>query len=224
MSVLIEHIPHIVIAVIMFGVALYLFLENVRSPPEEDTEEGITEQTVRDWYTERARYAQRRVRASVAGPALLLLAVILAATATGILLYADNLASVSRGELIVIAHCVAGVGVLAVFIVKQRRAGRGRLMSAVRHGRMIDVASSTIAMSVLLPLTATGILAILFPSASGISANLHLLTAAWFAAVIVLHLRRYLVGTVRTWRPRRASEQGSTDEAGPLTVTRPVGR
>jgi hypothetical protein len=200
MSVLIEHIPHIVITVIMFIVALSLWLENVRSPPEE---EGV--EAVETWIAERDRYARRRVRPAVAGPALLLLVVIVAATGTGAWLYAINLASASRTAAIVIAHCVLGVAVLLVFLRKQRRTGKGRVMSAVRHGRMIDVASSTVSLSLLIPLTITGILAIFFPKASGISANLHFLIAAWWTILIVLHLRRYLLATVRTWRARRVA-------------------
>lgn len=218
MRVLIEHIPHIVIAVIMFLVAGWLWLENVRSPPEEDGEQAVV-----DWIADRQRYARRRVRPAVAGLALLLLALIVAASATGAWLYTENLAKSPRSTLIIIAHCVAGFAVLAVFWRKHRRTGKSHLMSAVRHGRLLEAASSAVSLGLLVPLTLTGVLAIVFPKPSGISVNLHLLVAVWWVILIAVHLRQYLLASVRAWRARRALVPGiAAVVVEPVISSRPI--
>jgi hypothetical protein len=92
-----------------------------------------------------------------------------------------------------------GFSVLALLLVayKLKALGGARLRLAVTGQRVSDLLSLVLG-ALLAPLLITGIVLLIAPSTGSFTAYLHLVGSAWWTAMLVWHLWRYMAPAVRS--------------------------
>ncbi len=234
-----EHLLHIVPGLIVLtgiGWALYVW---VAEPPRGDGERER-------WLSARERRrAERRdgdVDPRIARRGLIALIPLIAAAATGGVVYGIELAGSSPGAGIAWIH--AGVATLATLLVAMKLAevGMRRIRSGLRPGIVAQTLASLALAALMPPLLITGVILLVDPSAGSFSAYAHLIASGWWTLLLAAHLRRYLaralrdVNNLRTaspslhaaFGPKGPNRQtlgagGLAGEAGPgLTSQRPA--
>ncbi len=190
-----EHLLHIVPALIVLtgiGWALYVW---VAEPPRGDGERER-------WLSARERRrAERRdgdVDPRVARRGLIALVPLIAAAATGGVVYGIELARSSPGAGIAWIH--AGVATLATLLVAMKLAevGRRRIRSGLRPGIIGQTLASLALAALMPPLLVTGVILLVDPSAGSFSAYAHLIASGWWTLLLAVHLRRYLARALST--------------------------
>jgi hypothetical protein len=127
---------------------------------------------------------------------LVALAPLLGAVATGAVLYGLDVGRDHAGAGVIWTH--VGFSILAVLLVgyKLKALGGVRLRLAITGRRLVDVLSLVLG-ALLVPLLVTGIALLIAPSTGSFMAYLHLVAAAWWTAMLVWHLWRYMAPAVR---------------------------
>lgn len=141
--------------------------------------------------------APRRVARPIARRALLALAPLIGAVATGAVLYGLDVGRDRAGAGVIWSH--VGFSILAMLLVgyKLKALGRARLRHAFSSQRLSDMLSLVLG-ALLVPLLITGIVLLIAPSTGSFMAYLHLVGAAWWTAMLVWHLWRYMAPAVRS--------------------------
>src|SRR6185437_1621874 len=139
----------------------------------------------------------RRVKGTVARRALLALAPLLGAVATGAVLYGLDVGRDRPSAGVIWSH--VGFSVLALLLVayKLKALGGTRLRHAIRAQRLSDILSLVLG-ALLVPLLITGIMLLVAPSTGSFTAYLHLVGSAWWTAMLVWHLWRYMAPALRS--------------------------
>jgi hypothetical protein len=184
-KLLATHWPHIGFVVI--GVAAFFWTAYRKAP------DGAP---VRAAPVSASPPAARTAPASVARRALIALGPLLAALATGAILYGMNVGNGPVPGTLIWGH--AGVSVLALLLVAYKLANvRGKaIRRALRVRRLPEVLA--IGLGVLfVPLLVTGIQLLLAPTGDSFAAYAHLVSSAWWTALLLWHLRRYVGASLR---------------------------
>ena len=155
--------------------------------------------------------APRRVAQPIARRALLALAPLIGAVATGAVLYGLDVGRDHAGAGVIWSH--VGFSILAMLLVgyKLKALGGARLRHAFSSQRLSDMLSLVLG-ALLVPLLITGIVLLIAPGTGSFMAYLHLVGAAWWTAMLVWHLWRYMAPAVRSagaGAPAVASEYAS---------------
>jgi hypothetical protein len=158
------------------------------------------------------------VRRSVARRGLLALGPLLAAVATGAVLY--GLDVTGRGVPGAVIWIHSGISLLALLLVayKVGDLGIARIRGGFSRDRLPELVS--VILGVLsVPLLATGIGLLFAPSTSSFFAYSHLVSAAWWTGLLVWHLRRYVGASLRAaLRPQRAQAPAAVPPASVRVV------
>ena len=140
---------------------------------------------------------RRVVGRGVARRGLAALAPLIGAVATGAVLYGLDVGRDHAGAAAIWSH--VGFSILAMLLVgyKLRALGGVRLRLAITGQRLADMLSLVLG-ALLVPLLITGVALLIAPSAGSFMAYLHLVAAAWWTAMLVWHLWRYMAPAVRS--------------------------
>ena len=132
------------------------------------------------------------------------LAPLIGAVATGAVLYGLDVGRDHAGAGVIWTH--VGFSILAMLLVgyKLKALGGLRLRHAITGQRLADVLSLTLG-ALLVPLLITGVVLLIAPGTGSFMAYLHLVAAAWWTAMLVWHLWRYMAPAVRSAAGRVAS-------------------
>jgi hypothetical protein len=132
----------------------------------------------------------------VARRALLALGPLLAALATGAVLYGMNLAGGALPGAVIWGH--TGVSLLALLLVGYKLASmRGkRILRALSLRRFSELVSVALA-ALLVPILISGVDLLVTPSGGSFAAYSHLVASAWWTGLLLWHLRRYVGASVR---------------------------
>ena len=182
----VQHLPHL--AFVVVGVIAYFWV-GFRHRGEGSHET----RTVAS-----GGVAPRRVVArGVARRGLAALAPLVGAVATGAVLYGLDVGRDHAGAAAIWSH--VGFSILAMLLVgyKLRALGDVRLRLAITGQRLADVLSLVLG-ALLVPLLITGVALLIAPSTGSFMAYLHLVAAAWWTAMLVWHLWRYMAPAVRS--------------------------
>jgi hypothetical protein len=187
-KVLAQHGPHFGFLVV--GVAAFLWFAyrpertETRSPAE-----GVAVPTPAP--------APAAVRSSVARRGLVALGPLVATVATGAILYGIDVAGDAPPGAVIWAH--SGISALALLLVVYKVAdlGLARIRRAFSRRHMHELVSIVLA-ALSVPLLVTGVALLVSPSTGSVTAYLHLISSAWWTGLMVWHLRRYLVASLRS--------------------------
>jgi hypothetical protein len=180
----VEHLPHL--AFVAVGVVAYFWVGFRHRGEGSDETRAVAS----------GGAAARRVGPGVARRALVALAPLLGAVATGAVLYGLDVGRDHAGAGVIWTH--VGFSILAVLLVgyKLKALGGVRLRLAITARRLADLLSLVLG-GLLVPLLITGIVLLMAPSTGSFMAYLHLVAAAWWTAMLVWHLWRYMAPAVR---------------------------
>jgi hypothetical protein len=189
----VQHLPHL--AFVVVGVIAYFWVGYRHRPGDADARPGQGRREPR--VVASAPTAARRVRRPVARRALVALAPLIGAVATGAVLYGLDVGRDRAGAGVIWSH--VGFSILALLLVgyKLKALGGTRLRHAFTSPRLSDVLSLVLG-ALLVPLLITGIVLLIAPSTGSFIAYLHLVTSAWWTAMLVWHLWRYMAPAVRS--------------------------
>jgi hypothetical protein len=181
----VQHLPHV--AFVLVGVIAYFWMGYRHRSDRPDPGPQVAS----------APSVPRRANGTVARRALLALAPLLGAVATGAVLYGLDVGRDRPGAGVIWSH--VGFSVLAMLLVgyKLKALGGVRLRRAITGQRLSDVLSLVLG-ALLVPLLITGIMLLVAPSTGSFTAYLHLVGGAWWTAMLVWHLWRYMAPAVRS--------------------------
>jgi cation transport ATPase len=182
------HIPHIVPVLVAFAFLGRLALVVADQPPVH-----LDEAAVNDWRiarTERAR--TRRVRRSTSRIGLIALLPLLAATASGLVLYTFALDGHRPSALFSWSHALISLVALALVAWKLVDSGLERLRRGFEAHRLLTEGASLVLAALGVPLLATGAWLLAEPSDGSFASNVHLVASVWWVALFGMHLFRYL--------------------------------
>jgi len=192
-KVLAQHWPHFGFLVIGVGVFLW-----VAYRPDRGSERSRVEDVPAP------APAPTAVRSSVARRGLLALGPLLATVATGAILYGIDVAGDAPPGAVIWVH--SGISALALLLVlyKVGDLGVARIRRAFSRQHLHEVVSIVLA-ALSVPLLLTGVALLISPGTGSVTAYLHLISSAWWTGLMVWHLRRYLVASLRAalGRPAR---------------------
>jgi hypothetical protein len=185
-KVLAQHWPHLGIVVI--GVFAFLWAAYRPEHSDEPASAPISDQELAP--------APQNVRRSTARRGMLALGPLLATVATGAILYGLDVGGSSLPGAVIWVH--AGISTLAALLVTYKVADLGwaRIARALRRAHLHELVSIVLAL-LGLPLAVSGFALLLDPSTGSFMAYLHLISSAWWTALMVWHLRRYLRPSLR---------------------------
>ncbi|HEU0316897.1 MAG TPA: hypothetical protein VFR49_06180, partial [Solirubrobacteraceae bacterium] len=209
----VQHIPHIIPVVVVWGILIRFWLTQRRLERAEATGSVVAAAIP----VSSARSAPP-VRRSVALRGLLALGPLVGALATGLVIYALNLGRGHAGAAAIWIH--VGIALLAMLLVGYKIAdvGRKRLREAVTVPRAWRTGGSIVLLALWVPLLASGVALLVAPSGSSFTAYAHLIASVWWTALLLWHLRRYLVratSVVLFDRPRRGGPAPAAVRPGP---------
>ena len=193
-SSLLLHLPHIVLVVGGVGVAVWFWSRQppAKRAPSEDA----------GWQAEADRDTEerRRIRSSVAGRGLIALGPLIAAVATGAVLYGIDVTGGRPGGAAVWTHTGVSLLVVLLAVYKLAEVGLEPLREGLSPRRLFSAGASLLFTLLLVPLTITGVALLLSPSSASFAAYAHLVSSAWWTVLLLWHLQRYLAGSVATLR------------------------
>jgi hypothetical protein len=182
------HIPHIVPVLVAFAFLGRLALVVADQPPVH-----LDESAVDDWRSARAERAHaRRVRRSTSRIGLIALLPLLAATASGLVLYTFALDNHRPSALFSWSHSLISVIAVALVSWKLVDSGVERLRRGFDVHRLLIEGASLMLTALGLPLLVTGAWLLAEPSDGSFASNVHLVASVWWVALFGLHLFRYL--------------------------------
>lgn len=152
--------------------------------------------------------APGHVRRSVARRGLLALGPLLAAVATGGVLYAISAGNTRAPGAVIWGH--SGISALALLLVVYKVAdlGSSRLRVAFTRQRLTELVSVALGL-VSVPVAVTGVALLFAPSSQSFMAYTHLISSVWWTGLLGWHLRRYLGPSLRAvLRPASADGRG----------------
>ena len=189
----VAHLPHV--AFVAVGVIAYFWMGYRHRPRDGAPDRGLGRREAR--VVASAATAPRRVRRPVARRALLALAPLIGAVATGAVLYGLDVGRDRAGDGVIWIH--VGFSVLALLLVgfKLKALGGARLRHAFTSQRLSDLLSLVLG-ALLVPLLITGIVLLVAPSTGSFTAYLHLVAGAWWTAMLAWHLWRYMAPALRS--------------------------
>jgi hypothetical protein len=153
----------------------------------------LDESAVDDWRTARAERARaRRVRRSTSRIGLIALLPLLAATASGLVLYTFALDDQRPSALFSWSHSVISVIALVLVTWKLADSGVERLRRGLDVHRLLTEGASLVLAALGVPLLVTGAWLLAEPSDGSFASNVHLVASVWWVALFGLHLFRYL--------------------------------
>jgi hypothetical protein len=193
-KVLAQHWPHFGFLVI--GVGVFLF---VAYRPERDAARSPVEEMLEP----APAPAPAAVRPSVARRGVLALGPLLATVATGAILYGIDVAGDAPPGAVIWVH--SGISALALLLVVYKVAdlGLARIRRTFSRQHLHEVVSIVLA-ALSVPLLVTGVALLVSPGTGSAMAYLHLISSAWWTGLMVWHLRRYLVASLRSAFGRRS--------------------
>ena len=182
---LVQHLPHL--AFVGVGVIAYFWVGFRHRGDGSDETRAVASGGV----------GARHVRRGVARRGLVALAPLLGAVATGAVLYGLDVGRDHAGAGVVWTH--VGFSILAMLLVgyKLKALGGARLRLAITGQRLADLLSLVLG-ALLAPLLITGVALLIEPSTGSFTAYLHLVAAAWWTAMLVWHLWRYMAPAMRS--------------------------
>jgi hypothetical protein len=196
------HIPHIVPVLVAFAFLGRLAVVVADQPPVH-----LDEAAVDDWRLARAERARaRRVRRSTSRIGMLSLLPLLAATATGLVLYSFALNDDRPSRLLTWSHAALSVAALALIAWKLADGGVERLRRGLDPRRALTEGASLVLAALGLPLLVTGAWLLAAPSDSSFSSNVHLVASVWWMLLLGAHLFRYLGRAIDAALRDRSSE------------------
>jgi hypothetical protein len=182
------HIPHIVPVLVAFAFLGRLALVVADQPPVH-----LDESAVDAWRRSRADRARaRRVRRSTSRIGLLALVPLIAATASGLVLYTFALDGRRPSSAFSWAHAIVSVVALLFVAWKLVDAGTARLRRGLDLHRALSEGASLLLAALGIPLIVTGVWLLAVPSDGSFASNVHLVASVWWVALFGLHLLRYL--------------------------------
>jgi hypothetical protein len=196
----VRHLPHIIPAVAGFLVVVWLWVADARAKARGG---GATDAAALPLSSPRPAAVRRLpgpVRLSAARRGVLLLGPILAAAATGAVIYGIDLGTGAPGRGLAWLHSGFGVLVFLLAGYKLADADPARLRTGWRIGRVLETGGSLALAVLLVPLLITGVVLLFAPSDASFSAYAHLVAAAWWTVLVLWHLWRYLARAVRSVR------------------------
>jgi hypothetical protein len=193
-NLLVAHLPHV--AFVLVGVIAYFWM-GYRHRAHDGAAGGGAPGQRREQRVAVPAPTSRRVRGSIARRALLALAPLLGAVATGAVLYGLDVGRDRPSAGVIWSH--VGFSILAMLLVgyKLKALGGTRLRHAFSSQRLSDMLSLVLG-ALLVPLLITGIVLLIAPSTGSFMAYLHLVGAAWWTAMLVWHLWRYMAPAMRS--------------------------
>ncbi|MCA1682943.1 MAG: hypothetical protein LC685_02970 [Actinobacteria bacterium] len=200
MRPLIQHIPHAVPVVIIWGILIRYWLVQRRleagrpaAAPSSAAPAATPAPVVPV-----ARTAPAPVRRSVALRGLAALGPLIGALGTGLVLYALNLSDGHAGPAAIWIH--VGISLLALLLVvyKVSEIGAARLRAGITRDRALRSGGSIILLALWVPLLVSGVALVIAPSAASFTAYAHLIASVWWTGLLLWHLRRYLARAART--------------------------
>jgi cation transport ATPase len=196
------HIPHIVPVLVAF-----LFLGRLALAVADQPPVHLDEAAVDDWRIARSERAlARRVRRSTSRIGLISLIPLLAATASGLVLYTFALDGNRPSTGFRWAHAIVSVIALALVGWKLLDSGLERLRRGLDLHRVLTEGASLVLAALGVPLLVTGVWLLAEPSDGSFTSNVHLVASVWWIALFGLHLLRYLGRAVDAALRDRSSE------------------
>jgi hypothetical protein len=222
MRALLVHWPHIVPVLLGFGTVVYLWVANRRwrldglhSLADPSADRGVVG---REESGPRAAGAGRvsslasispvravrpPVRREAARRGAIVLGPILAAIATGVVIYGIELTAAQPGRGLVWIHVGVSLLVCLLAVYKLADIDLARVRHLWRTGRALELVASALLGALLVPLLLSGILVLVSPSPASYFAYAHLIASAWWTLLVGWHLSRYLARSVGTLRSNR---------------------
>jgi hypothetical protein len=209
-QLLVTHWPHI--GFVLAGVAAFFWTAYRKGPEGARVEVAPVARSPR---------VAREVPLSVARRGLIALGPLLAAVATGAVLYGMNVGNSALPGALIWGH--VGVSLLALLLVAYKLANmRGkRIRSALRVRRLPDVLAIVLGV-LFIPLLVTGIQLLLAPRGGSFGAYAHLVSSAWWTGLLLWHLRRYVGASLRAVAGRTVEVPARTAEAPGSPVDAPA--
>jgi len=202
------HWPHLIFVVI--GVVVFLWSAYRPEGTELDDSPEV----------EAARPQRRQVKRTAARRGLLALGPLVAAVGTGAALYGIALAGASEPAAVIWVHSGISALALALVVYKVSDLGLARVRRAFTREGLPELVSIALAV-VSVPLAVTGIGLLVSPSTDSAFAYTHLISSAWWTGLLVWHLRRYLVPSLRAASRGRegspAAASSAAASASPLS-------
>lgn len=149
----------------------------------------------------------RGISRRLARRAGLALGPLLAALATGAVLYGTDVGGVAAPSALILVH--AGISTLALVLVVYKLADLGR--AGLRRALTGPALASAALGAASVPLLVTGIALIVAPGRGSFAAYAHLIASAWWTGLLLWHLRRYLGPSLRALRAQRAPSPRTAD-------------
>jgi hypothetical protein len=165
---LVHHLPHIVPAVAGFLVVVWLWVADARARARGGTSVDAAALPLARGRPMRARGPAAPVRLSAARRGVVLLGPIVAAVATGTVIYGIDLGTGSPGRGLAWLHAGFGVLVLLLTGYKLADADPARLRTGWRIGRVLETGGSLALAVLLVPLLITGVVLLAAPSDASI--------------------------------------------------------
>lgn len=196
------HIPHIVPVLVAFAFLGRLALVVADQPPVH-----LDESAVDEWRAARAERARaRRVRRSTSRIGLIALLPLLAATASGLVLYTFALDGNRPSPVFRWSHSLISLIALALVTWKLVDGGTERLRRGLDVHRLLTEGASLVLAALGAPLLVTGVLLLAEPSDGSFASNVHLVASVWWVALFGMHLFRYLGRSVDAALRDRSNE------------------
>jgi hypothetical protein len=197
------HIPHIIPVLVAFAFLGRLALVVADQPPVT-----LDESSVDAWRAARSERARgRRVRRSTSRIGLIALVPLIGAAATGLVLYTFALDGHHPSSTLSRVHAAISIIALALVGWKLADSGLARLRRGLDVHRLLTEGASLLLAALGLPLLATGVWLLIYPSEGSFASNAHLVASVWWVALFGFHLLRYLGRAVDAALRDRSSDE-----------------
>jgi len=209
-----QHWPHLIF--VALGVIVFLW---TAYRPERSDRHRVPSRSLPD--PPRAVPVPTSVRRSAARRGLLALGPLVGAVATGAILYGTDLGDSSIPGAVIWAH--SGIALLALLLVLYKLADlqRRRIRQAFSRQRLPELISLALG-ATSVPLLVTGVGLLLAPSTRSFTAYTHLISSAWWTALLLWHLRRYLKPSLRVARQPRPAVLPTSSRLPGITDASPL--
>jgi hypothetical protein len=191
MNILVQHIPHAIPVVAIWGLMIHYWLVQRRAgrDPSEPVAAAPAPAV--------AAPPTRAVRRSVAARGLLALGPLIGALGTGLVIYAVNLGQGHAAATAIWAH--VGLSLLALLLVAYKIAdiGLARIRASMHGASAWRAAGSLALLALWVPLLVSGVALLITPSEASFTAYAHLIASVWWTGLLIWHLRHYLARAVR---------------------------
>jgi hypothetical protein len=187
---LVIHLPHLLPPALAFVFLARLGIWAADQPPQQ-----LEDDEADAWRAEREarRAANRRpVRRRVALAGVLALTPAFAAIVTGLVIYTFNIRDDRPSSTLIWVHTALSVAAIVLTTWKALSLGGRRLRRDLTLRQPQAGLSSLVLLGFGVPLTATGVWLVVYPSGDSFSAYLHLITSVWWTLLLQWHLWRYL--------------------------------